>query len=140
MGDISSDYAYVTDAHDPVSQRNEFDADNRASRIAAMSYLAVRGPECRHNCRKLAAPFPHSESFQDMHFNMSVWRTGIMGETGNFEIRVWSAEKQLLYVMPAVDVTEGEANKKAQELLALHGGYSFSLEPQLRGRGIRTVG
>ena len=50
---------------------------------------------------------------------------------GNYEIRVWDDDRQLLYVTPAIRVTEEEARQKAVELLSRHGGASFTLERQL---------
>lgn len=57
-----------------------------------------------------------------------------MEEFRNYEIRVWDADRQLLYVTPTLSVSEREARQKAQELLSLHGGESFTVEPQLSGK------
>ena len=53
-----------------------------------------------------------------------------MEDIRNYEIRVWDGEQQLLYVTPAVRVTEEEARRKAAELLSRHGGAHFTLERQ----------
>ena len=57
-----------------------------------------------------------------------------MEDFRNFEIRVWDDDRQLLYVTPAIRITEEEARRKAAELLSRHGGASFTLEPQFASR------
>jgi len=54
-----------------------------------------------------------------------------MEELRNYEIRVWDADQRLLYVAPTVGISEQEAQRKAAELLSLHGGDNFTLQPQL---------
>lgn len=57
-----------------------------------------------------------------------------MEELRDYEIRVWDADRQLLYVTPTLRVSEQEAKAKAAALLSRHGGESFTVEPQLAGK------
>ena len=95
---------------------------------ATVRHNAPARPHCSPVRPDRARGFPNSKSFQDVHFK----ERHVM--EANYEIRVWDDDRQLLYVTPAIRVTEEEARQKAVELLSRHGGASFTLERQLACR------
>jgi hypothetical protein len=54
-----------------------------------------------------------------------------MEDSREYQIRLWGADRTLLCVVPTLRISEQEAKSRALELLSLHGGTSFTLEPQL---------
>ena len=54
-----------------------------------------------------------------------------MDRQREYEIRLWGADKELLYVVPTISMTEKEAHAKATELLSVHDASHFTIEPQI---------
>ena len=53
-----------------------------------------------------------------------------MDRQREYEIRLWRANDELLYVIPTASMTEKQARAKASELLAIHEASHFTIEPQ----------